>query len=311
MKHIRKIVSQFFGFDRRERRGTFILAVMMMVLLIARMLAFRPGNKDRSSIEASLELAGIDGETSKREEIALFTFDPNTASLDELLKLGLTEKQAGTLISYRNAGAQFRKAQDINRVYGIDSSTAEKLVPWIRINTVGLPEKAAGKRIADNEHNEKHATDTIPGFTDLNTCSADDLMQFRGIGPVLSERIIRYRRLLGGFVDTRQLTEVYGLDSSVAVQVSRRLTLTYDSVALLSLDTMPYRVLARHPYIGPETARLIIKHRELMGVPVRLADLVRDRVMSHEQALRLAPYIRPAPGVTGDDYEFISLKVLK
>ncbi|MDZ7634640.1 MAG: hypothetical protein U5L72_09505 [Bacteroidales bacterium] len=37
-----------------------------------------------------------------------------------------------------------------------------------------------------------------------------------GIGPVLAERIIKYRNLLGGFVETAvSSAEVYGIDSSV------------------------------------------------------------------------------------------------
>src|SRR5690606_40943919 len=51
---------------------------------------------------------------------------------------------------------------------------------------------------------------------DINRCTAGELVALPGIGPVLAERIIKYRNLLGGFVDKWQLVEVYGLDSSVA-----------------------------------------------------------------------------------------------
>jgi hypothetical protein len=54
-----------------------------------------------------------------------------------------------------------------------------------------------------------------------------------------------------------------------------------------------------------------MKYRELMGVPVTLSGLVSGHVMTAGQASRLAPYIRPSPGADGNDYEFISSKVLK
>ncbi|MCK7530404.1 MAG: hypothetical protein MZV63_04795 [Marinilabiliales bacterium] len=66
-----------------------------------------------------------------------------------------------------------------------------------------------------------------------------------------------------------------------------------------------------HPYIGSGSAGLIMKYRSLMGIPVTLGDLVSQRLLSHEQAVRMAPYIKPSEGVKRDDYEFISIKVLK
>ena len=45
--------------------------------------------------------------------------------------------------------------------------------------------------------------------------NAADTLNFRtlkGIGEVLSSRIVKYRKLLGGFYSTHQLTEVYGVE---------------------------------------------------------------------------------------------------
>ena len=151
-----------------------------------------------------------------------------------------------------------------------------------------------------------------PGILiDVNLCSADDLIQLPGIGPVLSQRIIKYRRLLGGYVSTGQLREVYGLDSSVFENIEERLTLSFDSVTPLLLDSSSFSELARHPYLGSEAAGLIIKYRSLMGRPVTLGELVSQRALNPQQASRIAPYVRPSPMLTGDDYEFISSKVLK
>jgi competence protein ComEA len=127
----------------------------------------------------------------------------------------------------------------------------------------------------------------------------------------LSVRIIRYRRLLGGFVSKSQLNEVYGLDTSVVRLITERVTLTFDSVAPLVLDSASFGDLARHPYLGYETARVITRYRTLTGVPLTLGAMVRDRVITAEQAERISPYVMPSPHATGDDYEFISSKVLK
>ncbi|MBA22128.1 MAG: hypothetical protein CMP52_02125 [Flavobacteriales bacterium] len=53
---------------------------------------------------------------------------------------------------------------------------------------------------------------------DINKATAEELKQIRGIGAVLSKRIVNYRSRLQGFEDLDQFFEVYGLDSLVAQQ---------------------------------------------------------------------------------------------
>ena len=318
MKPFRKIFAELLGFDRRERRGTYVLTVMLVVLLLVRVFTLRPDTEHlNDELMASAQPANLTAGQAENSSAALFTFDPNTASLADLLGLGLTERQARTLINYRSSGARFRKPQDLKKVYGIDSVTSARLIPWIKIaKDKGTDRPVRQVRISDSVEKFETAVTAVTAVStveliDLNRCTAPDLLRLPGIGPVLSERIIRYRGLLGGFVDTEQLYEVYGLDSSVVILISAMLTLTYDSVSPLMLDSCSFSELARHPYIGSSTARLIAKYRSLTDTPVTLGDMVRQKVMSREQALRLAPYVWPPSDANGEEYEFILSKVLK
>jgi competence protein ComEA len=336
VKHFRKIVTELIGFDRRERRGTFVLAVMLVVLLLVRVFTLRPDTEHLNyELIATAQPDDLPAAEAESSSAALFTFDPNTVSFSDLLSLGLSERQAKTLINYRSSGARFRKPQDLKKVYGIDSVTSARLMPWIKIaesqdndrpvrrsrmpESVGDPRRTGTAEAYVADGADEVAGEVIAGWTkiadmtpiDLNRCTAPDLIRLPGIGPVLSERIVKYRGLLGGFVDTEQLYEVYGLDSQLVVLISPMLMLTYDSVTPLMLDSCSFSELARHPYIGSSTARLITKYRSLMDTPVTLGDMVGQKVMSHEQALRLAPYVRPSPDVAGEEYEFILSKVLK
>ncbi|MEM9858315.1 MAG: helix-hairpin-helix domain-containing protein, partial [Bacteroidota bacterium] len=45
---------------------------------------------------------------------------------------------------------------------------------------------------------------------DINEADTTQLKQLKGIGSVFSRRILKYRKLLGGFVTSDQLSEVYG-----------------------------------------------------------------------------------------------------
>ncbi|MRR18953.1 hypothetical protein EG827_02045 [bacterium] len=323
MKSFRKITAGLFGFDRRERMGTYLLSVMLIILLMVRFTAFRPSlPDDPAALPAVSESLSANNEDANPAPV-LFTFDPNTVSYSDLLRLGLTERQAGTLINYRGSGARFRRPEDLARVYGIDSRAAARLGPYIIINETEREKTRPAAPSSEGEEVEGTGRNSpVPGGdtgavaaavfpVDLNRCSAYELESLPGIGPVLSVRIIRYRDLLGGFVGTEQLREVYGLDSAVVSLIASMVTLTYDSVAPLILDSVSFGDLARHPYVGYETARVITRYRTLSEAPLTLGSMVSRKVLSPQQAERMAPYVRPSPGAAGNDYEFISSKVLK
>jgi DNA uptake protein ComE-like DNA-binding protein len=327
VKSFRKTFTALVGFDRRERRGTYILSLLLMILIIVRLTAFRPGRvPDVSGMQAAVAGGEPPVATAGNPPPEPVFFDPNRATYDELVRAGLTERQARTLVNYRSSGARFRRPEDITRVYGVDSATASLLIPYIIIEDTGSggreerlshprvdrPEKASSVMAGQQAPLPDNYSSGLPEVpVDLNSCSASDLAGLPGIGAVLSERIIRYRRLLGGFVDTRQLREVYGLDSVVAGFVSAHVTLTFDSVRPLLLDSLTFGELARHPYIGFEGARAITRYRAITGTPLTLGNMVSCGVLTRGQAERLAPYVQPRPGTTGNDFEFISSKVLK
>lgn len=111
MKPLRKFVTSLIGFDRRERRGTYVLSIMLVAFLLVRIVVFRPGKiPEELPLLTVSEIdrdAGTASENAGKVSVSLFVFDPNTASQEELQALGLSERQARTLVNYRNSGARF------------------------------------------------------------------------------------------------------------------------------------------------------------------------------------------------------------
>ncbi len=292
MKPLRKIASELIGFDRRERRATYVVAIILIILIIIRIST--SGSDDivltsegdlRDEVEAEAEV--------KVKNQAFFNFDPNTVSPEDLIKLGLTERQMTTFINYRRSGAKFYDTDDIAKVYGLDSSLVANLKPWIIISERKQQKYLESTKAKDPlaaVSSETHPV-YLPAVIDLNRCSAGDLEKLPGIGPVLSERIMKYRNLLGGFINTGQLREVYGIDSATYKQIFSLVTVRSDSVIKVNLDSCSFTQMARHPYFGQETARAIIKFRALMGAPVTVETLVSQRVITAAQAERIIPYI--------------------
>ena len=129
-------------------------------------------------------------------------FDPNHVSFDQLMKYDIPDFAIKNLIKYREAGGSFYKDSDMMKIYGIDSVTFKKVQPFIRIDN-----------IANNQNkNEKR-------MININIATVDQLISLRGIGPVLSERIVKYRNRLGGFYHVDQLKEVYGISEETFLSI--------------------------------------------------------------------------------------------
>jgi DNA uptake protein ComE-like DNA-binding protein len=92
---------------------------------------------------------------------------------------------------------------------------------------------------------------TNPVFRiDLNIADTSDLSRLPGAGPVLSERIIRYRSALGGFFSPAQLTEVYGISDSLYNCIGNYLLADTMNIQKLDLNSVSLKQLEKHPYIG-------------------------------------------------------------
>lgn len=126
---------------------------------------------------------------------------------------------------------------------------------------------------------------------DLNEATSEELQIVRGIGPAYSTRIIKYRELLGGFADTTQLTEVYGLTPEIVHEVLKEFQII-TPVASINLNTDSIKVLARHPYISYDLARLIINYRKEHGDFTTAADLKKIKAVDEPTFLRLKPYLK-------------------
>ncbi len=93
---------------------------------------------------------------------------------------------------------------------------------------------------------------TVPrvkkSVTEINSCDSASFEALPGIGPVLSARIVKYRKLIGGFVSVDQLREVYGLPEETFNLVSSGLTVDTLAIKKIKVNKAEFSELIRHPY---------------------------------------------------------------
>ena len=96
---------------------------------------------------------------------------------------------------------------------------------------------------------------------DLNRALAKDLKKIRGIGPVLSERIIKYGHSLNGYSDINQLYRVYGLDSVVVDRIKEVFEIRSDAIIPMNIRLASREELSTLPYLSQSEIDWLISLR--------------------------------------------------
>lgn len=127
-------------------------------------------------------------------------------------------------------------------------------------------------------------------IVELNTADTLDLQQLYNIGPTFSRRIVRYRTLLGGFVNKDQLLEVYGMDTSRYADILPYITIDTSAVSKLDINTATIDQLKRHPYLDYYQAKAIVRLRESQGLYNNIGDLLNVALIDQQTFSKIAPY---------------------
>ena len=206
-----------------------------------------------------------------------FLFDPNKATDDQFLRLGLSVKQIATIRKYLDKGGVFRSKEDFFKIRVISANQKNNLADWIVIE--GLQKVMPEKNLAPK-------TTTI----EINTADSVQLKQMPGIGSVLSKRIVKYRDLLGGFYSISQLKEVYGLTEQTISLFESKITVDISKIKKLDVNFADLNELSRHPYLKKDLASKIVEFRTKHGSFRDLTILRDSMILNIDEYNRIKPY---------------------
>ena len=92
------------------------------------------------------------------------------------------------------------------------------------------------------------------------------LLNLPEIGPFFARNIVEYRKKIGGFIDKKQLLEIYGFDSVRYEIISPYIIIDSVAIRRLKVNHDDFKTLLRHPYIEDEDVKNIVNHRESKGM---------------------------------------------
>lgn len=176
-----------------------------------------------------------------KSHIQYRTFDPNTLDTEGWKALGFSERQANTIVSYRdrNLRGNFKTLDDIQKCFVISPEKFLELKPYIKLNP---------------ELNKKQETDFSK--IDLNVITFKQLLEF-GLDQKSAAIIIGFRKKLGGFVNKQQILNTYDVDKDIVEKLTSICQLHTVDVPKYSLRDAPEEWLKSHPYFKYSADKIV------------------------------------------------------
>ena len=228
--------------------------------------------------------SGMDYETENMS-VSMFPFDPNTLDSAGFLRLGFSPKTVKGLLNWRNHGKHFYKKEDLKPLYNLSPEMYTRLEPYINIAPTNNP---YGVKLAGSWQK----LPPLPATLDLNTTDSATLVRLNGIGPTLAHKMLDRRKALGGFLNHKQLLEVYKFNDTVFSMLQQRLIIHSETVKMIPINTATEEVLKAHPYIGEKTAKNIILYRNALKHFDNITQLRQVPLMNEEIYRKIAPYLK-------------------
>lgn len=278
-------IKEFFSFSRSEIRGLAVLSLLIVFLIIVNIYLKYRDNKLEIRVFEKNEIkenhyTDIPASIKNEEAENIQPFDPNTASIEKLMAAGLSRKSGQNLVKYREKGGKLYNINDLYKIYGIDSTTLKKLSPYISIKIT----KPIFQTIGNNLYEPSN-------IIELNTVDTTQLVSIKGLGNVLSKRILNYRQILGGFNSVNQLKEVYGINDSLYNKISKHFEADKKLIKPLNINNCTYTELSRHPYITNYQANAILAYKKLSGSIKDKKELLDNFILPPETFSKVAPYL--------------------
>jgi competence ComEA-like helix-hairpin-helix protein len=300
-------LKEYFYFSKLERAGVISLLILIVLLVIGRLLLFEyyaqtdVDQKDISKIDAKID--SIKLEQSKKESRErrfdqnqtnlkdIQDFNPNTLGIDGWKEFGLSEKQAKSLLNYKELVGGFKSKEQFKRVYVISAKIHEQLAPHIILPETVVDNLKEFPKWENKKYEKYEKKVRAYPKIDINEADTASFKRLYGIGDFLADMIVKRREELGGFVSKDQLKEVYGLKEETLTRLDTQLVFVPTKLRKLSINTATKEELKAHPYLYWKHANAIVNYRKQHGEYKALDELKKIVLINDSIFQKVKPYL--------------------
>ena len=250
--------ENFFYFTKREKSGLIFLIILIAGIFAGKFFLGKPENQlpEELRIETENTIGNSTAATSEQERQSSYDKpdnnsynnpynNPNKNTRNNLNNRSSSSnrKNPGNPSSQSN---QSNKQDEKRTYFNNQQNNSYKTNDSIR-NTAKIDKLDPGSKI------------------DLNTADTTLMMRVPGIGQTYAVRILKYRKILGGYYSVEQLKEVYNMYEELYEKIIPYFNISQQNRTLIYINKTSLDQLRAHPYIDFYQAKAIVELRKKNG----------------------------------------------
>jgi DNA uptake protein ComE-like DNA-binding protein len=284
--------KSYFRLAKQQRNGIFLLFLLIIVTQIG--YFFWISNQQTRTDSSNHEWLGmqlvIDSlkNSDNNTKPVIYPFNPNFITDYKGYKLGMSVKELEKLFAFRKQNKYVNSAKEFQTVTGVSDSLLNAISPYFKFpDWVNQPKKEYISFTNKKVDNKKSIVKI-----DINQATQEDLIKLYGIGPALSERILKNRESLGGFLSMEQMQFIWGLSPEVIENLNKHFIVTSEpKLNKIDVNNASRKELAKFPYFNYSIAKEIVTYRSMNGEIKNIEDLTKIKGLTSEKIKIIALYL--------------------
>ena len=256
-------LKSYFQYSKSQRSGIFLLVALCIVCQFAFFYLDSSADKENNSDKQNwLELqTKVDSlKVEKQNDIPkIYPFNPNFITDYKGSKLGMSVAEIDRLLNFRKTNQYVNSASEFQKVTQVSDSVLNAISPYFK-----FPDWVNKSKNHNFKPFEKKTERIV--LKDINLATKEDLIKIYGIGPALSDRILKQKELLGGFVSMKQMEDVWGLSPEVIENLNKYFKVaSLPKIKKIDVNNASIKELMQLPYFKYELAKAIVTYRSMNG----------------------------------------------
>lgn len=291
-----KDFKSHFRFNKRERSGVFFLLLIVLLLQVGYvLLSYLPIAKPKGVFSKDIVLQSkidvLKKNALQKDSVKVYPFNPNFINDYKGYTLGMSVDEINRLHVFRKQNQYVNSPEEFQKVTLISDSLLAIISPYFRFpewtQTTNRKSEVQSKVAKNSEYDQNSI-----GIKDLNKATSEDLKSVHGIGDKLSQRIVKFRNRLGGFLVDDQLFDVYGLDSQVAkIALNSFRVIEKPDIKKININTASVEEMVQLVYLRKRVALHIVEYRNMNGGIGSLDELTKIEDFPSDKIDRIKLYL--------------------
>ncbi len=269
-------LKSYLQFSKSQRLGLLTLFALLIVFQlffyflesnVVNTPESHPAKQQWLSLQSRMDTAAT---AQSHEKPKIYPFNPNFITDFKGYKLGMSVVEIDRLLAFRKTNRYVNSAAEFQQVTQVSDSLLAQIAPFFK-----FPDWVKDK----NRHSfsqSKSFEKKTPAVIDINLATQEDLKAVYGIGNGLSERILKEKERLGGFVSMQQMADVWGLSADVVAKLQASFKVSQiPEVKKIKINEATVKELTQFPYFRYALAKSIVTYRSMNGGIKGVEDLVK------------------------------------